>query len=70
MNGTTRLPPFRRSAWLLRHDIPQLIQQSDVFVNFSKYEGLPLAVIEAFASGIITVISPIHEHLVIGEFRI
>ena len=46
----------------IRKDIPQILYESDFFVNFSKWEGLPLAVIEALSSGIISVLSPIAEH--------
>jgi glycosyltransferase involved in cell wall biosynthesis len=51
----------------LRKDVPELLYNSDIFISSSLWEGLPLAVIEAFASGIITLISPIHEHIVIGK---
>lgn len=51
----------------LRNDIPSILKSSDFFVNFSKWEGLPLAVIEAFASGISVILSPITEHLTIGK---
>jgi len=50
-----------------RNDIPSLLQLSEIFFNFSTYEGLPLGVLEAFASGIITVLSPIEQHTVIGS---
>ena len=50
----------------LREDIPHILNTSDVFFNFSKWEGLPLAVIEAFTSGITTILSPIKEHKVIA----
>ena len=51
----------------LRNDIPQILFESNFFVNFSKWEGLPLAVIEAFSSGITSVLSPIVEHKVIAS---
>ena len=35
-----------------REDIPQLLAISDIIVSASKREGLPVNVIEAFASGI------------------
>lgn len=50
-----------------RSDIPELLYNCDMFISTSLWEGLPLAVIEAFASGIITVISPISEHKIIGQ---
>jgi len=46
----------------LRNDIPDILRECDYFFNFSLWEGLPLAVIEAFASGITTILSPIAEH--------
>ena len=51
----------------LRDDIPDLLRNADIFINFSMWEGLPLAVIEAFVSGIPTILSPIHEHKVISK---
>ena len=51
----------------LRDDIANVLNQSDVFINFSKWEGLPLSVIEAFSSGIPTILSPINEHKVISK---
>ena len=51
----------------LRNDVPSLLRNSDIFISSSKWEGLPLAVLEAYASGIVSVISPIHEHKVINE---
>ena len=40
-----------------RTDVPQLLSAFDVFVFPSKYEGVPLAVIEALATGLPCVIS-------------
>ncbi len=41
----------------VRHDIPQLLMASDVFLFPSLWEGLPVSVIEAQASGLPCVIS-------------
>ena len=51
----------------LRNDIPVILKECNYFFNFSLWEGLPLAVIEAFASGITTVLSPIVEHRAISS---
>lgn len=40
-----------------REDVPDLMQAMDVFIMPSKYEGLPLALIEAQASGLASIIS-------------
>jgi glycosyltransferase involved in cell wall biosynthesis len=50
-----------------RNDIEKLLYNCDIFISTSLWEGLPLAVIEAFASGIHSVISPITEHEIIGQ---
>lgn len=41
----------------LRSDIPELLQAMDVFLFPSLYEGLPVALIEAQASGLLSVVS-------------
>lgn len=50
-----------------RSDIPELLYCADCFLSVSKREGLPLAVLEAFFSGIPCVLSPIFEHQAMTE---
>jgi glycosyltransferase involved in cell wall biosynthesis len=50
-----------------REDVPDVLASADVYLSSSINEGLPLAVLEAFASGLPTVLSPIDEHRSIGE---
>jgi len=35
-----------------RHDVPALLADSDVFLNTSRYEGMSVAILEAFASAL------------------
>jgi glycosyltransferase involved in cell wall biosynthesis len=45
-----------------RDDVPELLAAADVFVSSSLYEGLPGAVLEAFALGVPVVASDIPSH--------
>jgi glycosyltransferase involved in cell wall biosynthesis len=45
-----------------RDDVPELLAAADVFVSSSLYEGLPGAVLEAFALGVPVVASDIPPH--------
>lgn len=45
-----------------RTDIPELLRASDVFLSTSRYEGMPLTVLEALSAGIACVLSDIEEH--------
>jgi len=46
----------------VRSDVANLLSLSDCFLSTSEFEGLPMAVLEALASGISCVLSPIPEH--------
>lgn len=53
--------------WLgMRDDIPSLLAASDIYVNVSKREGLPIALLEAMAAGLPLVVTPVGDtpHLV------
>ena len=55
-------------TWLsVRSDVPEIINESDCFLSCSTHEGLPIAVLEAFFSGIPCVLSPIPQHSDIAE---
>ena len=52
----------------LRSDIPELLQAMDIFLFPSIYEGMPLSVVEAQASGLPCIISDAVTKMVnIGE---
>lgn len=42
-----------------RKDVPQLLEQSNVFVLISEFEGLPISIIEAMACGIPVIASEV-----------
>ena len=50
----------------VRTDIPALLAASDVFLSTSRYEGMPLAVLEAVCAGARCVLSAIDEHIEIA----
>ncbi len=51
----------------LRDDISALENGSDLFLSCSKYEGLPISVLEAYFNGIPCVLSPIPQHKDISD---
>jgi glycosyltransferase involved in cell wall biosynthesis len=46
-----------------RTDIPALLTASDVFLSTSRWEGMPVAVLEALCAGVPCVLSAIEEHI-------
>lgn len=51
----------------LRSDVAAIQNASDVFLSCATFEGLPIAVLEAFLNGIPCVLSPIVQHQKIAE---
>lgn len=55
-------------TWLsVRSDVSEIINEADCFLSCSTFEGLPIAVLEAFFAGISCVLSPIPQHLDIAR---
>jgi glycosyltransferase involved in cell wall biosynthesis len=50
-----------------RTDIPELLKASDIFLSTSRYEGMPLTVLEALTAGLTCVLSDIEEHREIAD---
>ncbi|MBN1865760.1 glycosyltransferase [Candidatus Sumerlaeota bacterium] len=46
----------------VRTDVADILHAADVFVSASLYEGMPMAALEALASGLPCALSPIPEH--------
>lgn len=54
--------------WLsVRSDVPKITNECDCFLSCSTIEGLPIAVLEAYFSGIPCVLSPIQQHINIAN---
>ncbi|KIC01410.1 hypothetical protein OA88_14075 [Flavobacterium sp. JRM] len=47
----------------VRDNITDLMYSSDLYISSSKYEGLPITVLEAMNTGVPLILSPIEEHL-------
>ena len=55
-------------TWLgIRSDVPEIINEADCFLSCSSFEGMPIAVLEAFFSGIPCVLSPIPQHIAVAK---
>jgi glycosyltransferase involved in cell wall biosynthesis len=50
-----------------RTDIPELLSAADLFLSTSLHEGMPLAVLQAFAASLPCLLSPLEEHREIKE---
>lgn len=51
----------------LRSDVSEIENGADLFLSCSTFEGLPIAVLEAYFNGIPCVLSPIQQHKNIGD---
>lgn len=51
----------------LRNDVSAIENAADLFLSCAKFEGLPIAVLEAYFNGIPCVLSPIEQHMKISE---
>lgn len=49
-----------------RSDIPAILASSQLFLSASRYEGMPISVLEALVAGLPCVLSPIDEHIEVG----
>ena len=49
-----------------RSDIPAILAFSRLFLSTSRYEGMPISVLEALVAGLPCVLSPIDEHIEVG----
>ena len=50
-----------------RSDIPAILASSRLFLSASRYEGMPISVLEALVAGLPCVLSPIDEHIEVGR---
>lgn len=51
----------------LRKDISAIENKADLFLSCAQYEGLPIAVLEAYFNGMPCVLSPIEQHIKISD---
>lgn len=51
----------------LRNDVSAIENAADLFLSCAKFEGLPIAVLEAYFNGIPCVLSPIEQHMKISD---
>lgn len=53
----------------LRSDISDIENESDLFLSCATFEGLPIAVLEAYFNGIPCILSPIEQHIKISNIE-
>lgn len=53
----------------LRSDVSAIENGADLFLSCALFEGLPIAVLEAYFNGIPCVLSPISQHRIISEVK-
>jgi glycosyltransferase involved in cell wall biosynthesis len=50
---------FSLPGWVEREGVFDLLRQNDVFISTSRFEGMPLALIEAMAAGLVPIVTRI-----------
>jgi glycosyltransferase involved in cell wall biosynthesis len=60
----------RVKFWGFRKDIPQLLRAADIFVLPSRFEAMPLSILEAMAVGLPCIVSDVGENALMVEHGI